>query len=74
MSHQPAGTRHVAELVKVDMDGGEAVAQIVRKLPRGWVLQYCGAQREVVVDSLVGARLAVHMPPPVEVDMSKVGQ
>ncbi|KAF8068440.1 Pcca [Scenedesmus sp. PABB004] len=46
------------------VDGRAITLQVARFIPRGVVLQYLGAQRELYVESPAAAALARHMPPP----------
>eukprot|EP00897_Mesotaenium_endlicherianum_P003924 jgi/Mesen1/355/ME000001S02667 len=65
----PGGGTGVAELL---LDGHLAICQVLKRSPRGFFLQYAGAEKEVVVQSPLQASLARHMPPPRIVDYSKV--
>jgi len=61
-------------LVVARIDGSEALCQIISRGPRHVVLQYCGAQRRIVVDPPAAAALQHIMPAPIEEDLSKVAR
>ena len=59
-------------LVEAEIDGAEALCQVIARAPRRLTLQYCGAQRTLVVDSPAAAARARHMLPPLAEDFSKL--
>lgn len=59
-------------LMEVEVDGTPKVLQLLAADLRRYTMQYCGAQRTVVVDTPLGAALAQYMPQPHEEDTSKV--
>lgn len=59
-------------LVCAEIDGNEALCQIISRGPRHMVLQYCGAQRKITLDSPKAAAVHHIMPLPVAEDLSKV--
>eukprot|EP00884_Botryococcus_braunii_P015358 jgi/Botrbrau1/2505/Bobra.0226s0059.1 len=64
--------RYPDQLFQAFLNGDERVLQVLGNRPRGYMLQYLGAHREVTVDRPISARLDHLMPPPVVVDTSKI--
>lgn len=59
-------------VVSLTLDGRPATCQVLGRLPRGYKLQYAGAEKDVLVQTALQARLAKHMRPPPARDYSKV--
>ena len=70
----PKGTSPAAgnPLVHAIIDNKEVLCQIIDRTPRHMVLQYCGAHRQVAIDSPEAASVVHLMPPPHHEDLSKV--
>ncbi|KAK9808836.1 hypothetical protein WJX72_004705 [[Myrmecia] bisecta] len=66
------GQEYVAQLVQAHVDGSLLDCQILERRPRGLLLQFCGAHREVLIDTPAAAALAQHMPTKTVADTSKV--
>lgn len=59
-------------LISIDIDGQEAIFQIISQDARRYTLQYRGAQRTLAVDTPCAAGVQHLMPPPRKEDRSKV--
>lgn len=59
-------------LIRAQIDGEEALCQIIARGPRHLTLQYCGAHRHMTIDSPAAAALQHFMLPPAEEDLSKL--
>lgn len=58
------GVRYSPSLHHLRLDGQEVYCQVISRNPRGAVLQYCGAQRHLVVEQQEVAALQRWMPAP----------
>lgn len=66
------GAPYCPDLVLARVNGEEVAMQVVKRSPRGALFQFCGAQRNVTVQSPAGAALQRVMPPPFVIDGTKM--